>query len=209
LLTILDGPTDFRKTPDRPPRDESGMLGAMTAPSRRPLLRRPAVLVAVAVLVVLGAVALWLFQPWKLFVDETVDEAAPVATAPVVAGSADAPAGPKVLATGELISHEHTTSGTVRLLELPDGSRVLRLEDLKTSNGPALHVWLTDQPVIEGKDGWTVFDDGRHVDLGDLKGNLGSANYPVPTTDLTGFTSVTIWCDRFDVSFGAATLQPA
>jgi hypothetical protein len=180
----------------------------MTAPSRRPLLRRPAVLVAVAVLAVLAAAALWLFQPWKLVVNETVDEALPtVAAAPAAAGAPAAPVEPKVLATGQLISHEHTTSGRVEVLELADGSRVLRLDDLSTSNGPALHVWLTDQPVIDGKDGWNVFDDGRHLDLGDLKGNLGSSNYPIPAdADLTGLTSATIWCDRFNVSFGAATL---
>jgi Electron transfer DM13 len=82
--------------------------------------------------------------------------------------------------------------------------------DLETSNGPLLKVWLTDQPVIEGEAGWHVFDDGRHLDLGDLKGNIGSANYPIPAdADLAALTSVTIWCDRFDVSFGAATLTPA
>lgn len=45
------------------------------------------------------------------------------------------------------------------------------------------------------------------LDLGDLKGNSGSASYPVPPgTDLTGLTSVSIWCERFAVSFGAADL---
>ena len=65
------------------------------------------------------------------------------------------------LASGEFISHEHGTAGTVRILELPDGSRVLRIEDLDTDNGPDLKVWLTDAPVIDGPDGWFVFDDGR------------------------------------------------
>jgi hypothetical protein len=37
----------------------------------------------------------------------------------------------------------------------------LVLEDLATSDGPDLRVWLTDQPVLEGRDGWFVFDDGR------------------------------------------------
>jgi len=178
-----------------------------TAAPRRRLLRRPVVLVALALLVVAGGVGLYLFQPWKLFVDQTVAEAAPVATAPVAADAPAAPAGPTVLASGELITHEHETTGSVQLLQLPDGSKVLRVEDLDTSNGPLLKVWLTDQPVVEGRDGWHVFDDGRHLDLGDLKGNIGSANYPVPAdADLTDLTSVTIWCDRFDVSFGAATL---
>ncbi len=181
-----------------------------TAPPS-PLFRRPAVLVALAVVAVLVVVALWLFQPWKLFVDQSVEEAppgAPAAAAPAEPAAAPAaPAGPTVLATGELISHEHATTGSAQLLELPDGSRVLRLEDLDTSNGPVLKVWLTDQPVIEGRDGWHVFDDGRYLDLGDLKGNLGSANYPIPAdADLTGLTSVSIWCERFSVSFGAAPL---
>jgi hypothetical protein len=179
-----------------------------TAAPRRRFLRRPAVIVALVVLAAAVGVGLYLFQPWKLFVDQTVAEAAPVAAAPAAADAPAAPAGPTVLATGDLITHEHATTGTVQLLRLPDGSEVLRVEDLDTSNGPLLKVWLTDQPVVEGRDGWHVFDDGRHVDLGDLKGNIGSANYPVPAdADLTGLTSVTIWCDRFDVSFGAAELR--
>ena len=44
---------------------------------------------------------------------------------------------PVLLARGELISHEHATTGSVQVLGLPDGSRVLRLQDLQTSNGPA------------------------------------------------------------------------
>ena len=86
----------------------------------------------------------------------------------------------------------------------------MTLEDLATSDGPDLHVWLTDQPVIEGQAGWRVFDDGRYVELGPLKANNGNQVYDVPPgTDLTGLTSVSIWCKRFAVSFGAATLNPA
>ena len=47
------------------------------------------------------------------------------------------------------------------------------------------------------------------VDLGDLKGNIGSSNYPVPPdADLTTLRSVSIWCARFHVSFAAAELKP-
>ena len=124
--------------------------------------------------------------------------------------AAPAPAAPVVLARGTLISHEHPSSGTVVVLGLPDGSRVLRLEDLRTSDGPQLQVWLTDAPVLEGRDGWYVFDDGRHVDLGELKGNIGSSNYSVPAdVDLAQLPSLSIWCDRFNVSFAAATLVAA
>ena len=85
---------------------------------------------------------------------------------------------------------------------------MLRIEDLDTSNGPDLKVWLTDAPVRSGRDGWFVFDDGRYVDLGRLKGNRGSQNYDLPdSVDLRRLASLSIWCDRFNVSFGAARLQ--
>ncbi len=117
-------------------------------------------------------------------------------------------AGPNVLAKGSFISHEHTTSGNVRVLKLADGTRVLRIEGLDTSNGPDLHVWITDAPVIQGRDGWFVFDDGAYVDLGPLKGNQGNQNYTLPAgVDLGDLTSVSIWCQRFRVSFGAAALS--
>ncbi|ALV50784.1 DM13 domain-containing protein [Streptomyces althioticus] len=184
-------------------------------------LFRPWTAVLLAGVTAVAGFGLYWFQPWKLWQDETVREALPgtATTAPAAptapgaapSGSASAapPAGPVTLASGELISHEHATTGTVSLVRLADGSRVVRLEGLDTSNGPDLRVWLTDAPVKEGRAGWHVFDDGRHVDLGALKGNKGDQNYALPEdVDLSAWTSVSIWCDRFDVSFGAAELAP-
>lgn len=183
------------------------------------LVRKPTVLALVTAAVVAAGVGLALFQPWKLWVDTTVEEAVPTSppASPAVLdrsaprrapGAPTIPsAGPAPLASGALISHEHATSGTVRILRLPDGSRILRLDNLDTSNGPDLHVWITDAPVIRGSSGWHVFDDGAHLDLGRLKGNKGSQNYSLPAeVDLRRYASVTIWCDRFNVSFGAAQL---
>lgn len=178
--------------------------------------RRPLVLIPAALVVTLAlAVGLLLFQPWKLFVDQRVDESLPQATAPPTpapgAGTPDAgtPATNLELAIGTFVGHEHPTTGRVRVLTLADGSRVLRLEDLDTTNGPDLRVWLTDQPVRTGRDGWFVFDDGAYVDLGRLKGNQGSQNYVLPAdVDLAAYRSVSVWCARFRVSFGAAALSP-
>lgn len=187
----------------------------------RQRLKQPKVMIPLMASVVLvAAVALVLFQPWRLFTNVTVDEALPAVT---VATASAAPAAsvavsprtaavstPVVLAKGSFISHEHGTSGRARVFELPDGSRVLRLDGLDTSNGPDLKVWLSDAPVIDGPSGWFVFDDGAYVDLGSLKGNKGNQNYPIPAdVDLSALSSVTIWCDRFSVSFGAAELAPA
>ena len=186
----------------------------MLSTLRRPVVLIPVVLVGIAV-VTAGLLA---FQPWRLFTNVTVNEAVPTVSAPASGASTPATSGtsegssqsePTTLATGEFISHEHGTAGTVRILELPDGSRVLRIEDLDTDNGPDLKVWLTDAPVIDGPDGWFVFDDGQYADLGSLKGNKGSQNYAIPAdVDLAELTSLTIWCDRFNVSFGAAELTP-
>ncbi|MFH9135261.1 DM13 domain-containing protein [Streptomyces sp. NPDC017524] len=191
------------------------------APKRRRSRSRGPVLAAalIAVTVAVSGGLYW-FQPWKLWQDETVREELAVPTAPPVTAppspgasrstAPPAPPGPETLATGELISHEHRTRGTVKVVRLPDGSRTLRLEGLDTSNGPDLHVWITDAPVKEGRAGWSVFDDGAHESLGKLKGNKGDQNYALPGgIDLDEFTSVSIWCARFSVSFGAAELAPA
>lgn len=172
-----------------------------------------------AVAVVVAGVLLAAFQPWKLVVDQVVEEALPSVSTPAAPPSSAPSAGqpsptaaaaPELVARGTFISHEHATSGSVRVLTLADGSRVLRIEGLDTSNGPDLRVWVSDQPVIDGRDGWFVFDDGEYVELGALKGNRGNQNYPVPAgIDLESLSSVTIWCARFSVSFGAAELVSA
>lgn len=172
----------------------------------RALARSPFTWAVVAVLVAAACAGLALFQPWRLFTNTTVDEAVPVLRS---TGSGVPDVQPRVLARGDFVSHEHGTTGTVVVIAQPDGSRVLRLENLATSDGPDLHVWLTDAPVLPGRDGWFVFDDGAHTDLGALKGNRGNQNYDVPAeADLAALTSVALWCDRFDVSFGAAELRP-
>jgi Electron transfer DM13 len=177
--------------------------------SRRRSFRHPLVLVGMVLVVIVAAVGAYWFQPWKLFTSKTVHEALPT-----VSVSQPAPGTgkqePQILSQGELVSQEHDVTGTVQLLRLPDDSLVVRLQDLDTSDGPDLKVLLTDATVTPGLEGAYVFDDGRWVDLGSLKGTNGSANYPVPAgTDIDGLTSVSIWCDRFDVSFGAAELVEA
>lgn len=195
-------------TPAQPPAQPSvrtpprSGAGASRPARRRNRVRNPRVLVPLLAAGVLAlAVGLPLFQPWRLFTSTTVVEAPPVPAPDVTTATELA---------GRFLSHEHATTGAARLIRLPDGTAVVRLEGLDTSDGPDLHVWLTDQPVRTGTAGWRVFDDGRYVDLGPLKGNVGDQNYPVPPgTDLDGLTSVSVWCARFRVSFGAAALAPA
>jgi hypothetical protein len=165
------------------------------------------------VVVALAAVTLIWFQPQKLFYDDRVDESLPSAAAEETPASDGggavitvAPSGPVDLATGTFVSREHETVGTARVVRLPDGQVVVRLEGFETSNGPALFVYLSQNPAT-GEE--AAFDE-EFVDLGPLKGNVGDQNYVVPEgVDVTGFTGVVIWCDRFDAAFGAADLGPA
>lgn len=218
--------------------------------------RRPIVVVPVAVVTSIALViALAAFQPWRLFIDVTVNEELPTAssaqvgesdssidvnqptaqpettdglndaetqtkaeveaeaeslTSPTPTSTASEQPTPQrtITAEGSFISHEHPTAGIARIITLEDGSRVLRLVGLDTDNGPDLKVWLAAAPVIEGRDGWFVFDDDEYLSLGPLKGNKGNQNYPIPAdADISDLTSVTIWCERFSVSFGAAELM--
>lgn len=149
--------------------------------------RSAVVVVAVAVC----AAMVVFFEPWAFWADTKVVEPHP-------AESTD-------LARGSFVSQEHETRGTARVVELSDGRRVLRLEDFSTSNGPDLHVWLSEKPAGGN---WFKYGTGRAVKLGELKANRGSHNYAIPDdADLAGLRSAVIWCQRFFVSFGSAPLD--
>ena len=109
-----------------------------------------------------------------------------------------------ILVKRPLRSLEHETRGTAKIIQLEDGRRLLRLEDLETSNGPDLRVYLSEIPE---SDDWHAYGE-RYVDLGALKGNLGNQNYEIPTDmDLSRYKSAVIWCRRFTVGFGVAGLS--
>jgi len=110
-----------------------------------------------------------------------------------------------VEASGSFIDRSHPTEGSAVVLGDGSGQRFLRFEDFRTDNGPDLNVYLsaapTDAPAGQ-------FDDD-FVDLGDLKGNVGSQNYEIPAgLDLDHYSTVAIWCVRFSVVFGVAELTP-
>ena len=146
------------------------------------------------------AVLWYLFRQELIFVNRSVSESLPAATA----GAASTA---KPLKSGAFTSLAHQTSGTAAVHELPDGRKVLRLSDFKTSNGPDVRVYL-----VAGSDGADndAIKRGEFLDLGTLKGNLGDQNYELPAeVDLSKYGSVSIWCKRFAVNFGAANLAGA
>jgi Electron transfer DM13 len=172
--------------------------------------RRTWIVVAVAAAAVLAAGVLVWFQPQKLLIDERVDEALPAPVAPPAGGGEDRPTdpteprGPVTLAAGGFRSLGHAASGRAVALDLGDGKRLLRLEDLRTSNGPDLFVYLSVAPADGPRD---AFDDD-FVSLGRLKANQGNQNYQLAEgVELRRYRSVVVWCRRFTYAFGAAPLR--
>jgi hypothetical protein len=148
------------------------------------------------------AIAWYAFRPELLFINKTVNEELPVAQPASMAMSKGTE--PMVLGKGDFRGLAHETKGLAAVYQLPDGKRLLRLSNFETSNGPDVHVYLVAAEVAKDND--TVKRAG-FIDLGSLKGNKGDQNYEVPAdADLNKYKSVSIWCARFGVNFGAATL---
>lgn len=132
---------------------------------------------------------------------------AAAAGAPATTAAEGMPAGaPTVVKSGAFRDADavHRGSGTATLYALPSGEHVLRLENLDVTNGPALVVYLAQHPSPQSADDVT---DRGFVNLGELKGNVGNQNYPIPgDVDIEGYDSAVIWCELFGVLFSPAAL---
>lgn len=147
------------------------------------------------------------FQPQKLFIDDRVNEKLPsatVATSSPSVASEQTSAAPAEMKSAPFRSLEHKTTGEAIITEMPDGSRVLSFKDFATSNGPDLRVYLS---AGTSDAGFGKAYGEQFVELGRLKGNIGDQNYNIPKDiDLSKFNNAVIWCKRFSVGFGVATL---
>lgn len=114
-------------------------------------------------------------------------------------------ASPSVLSKGSFVRIDaiHAAEGTATIYQLADGSRVLRFEDFRATNGPDLHVFLSTVAAPKNHDELgTVY-----TELGNLKGNVGNQNYAIPAeVDLATIKSIVIYCKPFQVVFSHATL---
>jgi hypothetical protein len=163
----------------------AGAAAVFVARRRRPL----AVPVVAAYLLTAGGVGVYL--AWSALRDRVVHERI---------ASAAPDSGNRLLARGPFTSAEHETSGVARALRLRLGGRALIL-DLRTSPGPDLRVYLAPRNGIDVSD---------HIDLGGLKGNIGTQQYSIPAgTNLARYTALVIYCRAFSAPFGRALLRPA
>ena len=110
------------------------------------------------------------------------------------------------IAQGQFVDADaiHKGSGSATLYRLPDGSHAVRFEEFRSTNGPALVVYLAKHDDPRSADDVT---DNGFLNLGKLKGNVGNQNYLIPAgTPIDDFNSVVIWCELFDVLFSPAAL---
>jgi hypothetical protein len=140
------------------------------------------------------------FRPEKLFINNTVSESFPT----VAVGTRGAPV---LLSQGGFKGLGHHTEGRASIFQ--QGERhILRLSNgFSTSNGPDVRVYL-----VEGSNGAdnAAIKNGKYLDLGVIKGNIGDQNYVLPASfDPAKYASVSIWCKRFAVNFAAASLSTA
>jgi hypothetical protein len=137
-------------------------------------------IIGIIVIVVVGYTAA------PLFFDVTVNEEMPIAALTIPMGS--------FVGAGDGI---HDAQGDVLIIESEDGSKFLRFENFKATNGPDLFVYLATDKTA---------DD--FVSLGMLKGNIGNQNYMIPPgVDLANHDTILIWCKQFSVLFGSANLS--
>ncbi len=185
-------------------------------------------LIAIAVIIV----GWWLISP--LFITREVDEEFPLTANAVIPEGMDraeaemvmstmagmgekvdeampdmpaAQSSPVRLKSGEFRDGDrfHRGSGQALVYDLPDGSRVLRFEDLEVTNGPDLRVILT---TVADPDSSEDVHAAGYVELDKLKGNVGNQNYPIPAdADVDSFKSVVIYCKPFRVVFAVANLS--
>ena len=151
------------------------------------------IIIAIGVIIPVGVYAM---SP--LFINTTVDEALPTnqnhqAEKAAMAEKAATTNSPSGTFTGGV----HTVEGMAKVINLDDGSKILRLENFKSTNGPDLFVYLsTDKSASD------------FISLGSLKANNGNQNYNIPSgTDLSKYHTVLIWCKSFSVLFGSSELS--
>jgi aquaporin Z len=152
---------------------------------------------ALPVLVIVLIAAWYAFRPERIVVNRRVNEAFP-------ATATGSPA--QAVESGTFSGVMHPTSGTATIYRVPGGDRILRFTNFTTSNGPDVHVYLV--AADDAKDSATV-KQADFIDLGTMKGNIGDQNYTLSNDlDLSKYRTVSIWCKRFAVNFGAAPLKP-
>ncbi len=152
-------------------------------------------------IIVALAIPVAVYAGSPLFINETINEPLPISvtmeksdTMMTESGVAPEALSGSFVGVGDGI---HNAEGMAKIIQLEDGSQILRLEEFRSTNGPDLYVYLaTDEKATD------------FVSLGPLKANIGNQNYDIPQgTDLSKYDTALVWCKQFSVLFGHANLS--
>jgi hypothetical protein len=136
--------------------------------------------------------------PWKVSVEQQVDT--PLIE-PAPAGLASA----KVLGTASVYNVDREGQGTAKIYELPNGTRLIRLEDFFVSINSDLELRLSERPNPKSTDD-AVNSPWKLV--APLKATVGTMNYEIPKdVDVSKYQSIVIWCEITRNANAAASIQ--
>jgi hypothetical protein len=136
--------------------------------------------------------------PWKVTVEQQVDT--PLIE-PAPAGLASA----KVLGTATVYNVDREGQGTAKIYELPNGTRLIRLEDFFVSINSDLELRLSERPNPKSTED-AVSSPFKVV--APLKATVGNMNYEVPRDiDVSKYQSIVIWCEITRNAYAAANIQ--
>lgn len=153
--------------------------------------------------------------------EPAASENAPAQTAAVQSDNTEATAAPEVppsetdetaeiARTGSFESAEHPTAGGVELVS-NGGQSVLRFDETFSSDsGPDLVVVLHQSANLLEETSPPAYplNEEDYVVIAPLTSTTGAQEYVVPAEiDLSAFQSVAVWCQAFNATFGAASLQ--
>lgn len=97
----------------------------------------------------------------------------------------------------------HHGSGSVVVVDTPDGHYIQLAPDFSSTPGPDYHVYVSQDTNIDHED---RFVKANQIELGRLIKGSGASYYKIP--DNTDFQSITIWCKAFNEFIMSADFKP-
>ena len=136
--------------------------------------------------------------PWKATIEQQVD--VPLIE-PAPAGLASA----RLVGTARMHDVDKDGEGTARIYEMPNGTRMIRLEDFFVSINSDLELRLSESPDPKSTDD-AVKSPWKLVS--ELKATVGNMNYEVPgDIDVSRYKSIGIWCEITRNAYAAAVIE--
>jgi hypothetical protein len=136
--------------------------------------------------------------PWTVAVEQQIDT-------PLVEPAPAALSAAKVVGTGNLYNVDRAGEGTLKIYEMGNGTRLIRLENFFVTISSDLEIGLSELAAPRSSD--EVAQAPFKV-VSALKATVGNMNYDVPKDiDVTKYKSIVIWSETSRSAYAAASIQ--